>query len=137
MTEPIALEMLLDKLRADRPIKLSRIVKSKMRFSGGPLAPNEKLVCGTVYCTQHDTEVTEYQYRALAILGDSFHEYACKKYPPEDAPCVWTLDEFKAMFNEIHRGVDYFVKQGLSVKEALHTFINGKKFNTVPEVEEV
>ena len=135
MSEAIALEMLLDKLRADRPIKLSRVIKSKIRFSTAPLTAEELSEATIAFCYTHDTQVTEYQYRALAVLDDAFSAYACKKYPPEDT-CIWTIDEFKPMFNEIHRGVAHFVKQGLSVRDALYMFIRGKDFlNTVEVVE--
>ena len=135
MSEAIALEMLLDKLRADRPIKLSRVIKSKMRFSTAPLTAQELGEVGVAWCYRHGTEVTEYQYRALVVLNDEFSAYACKKYPPEDT-CIWTIDEFKPMFNEIHRGVAHFVKQGLSVRDALCMFIRGKDFLRAVEVTE-
>lgn len=126
MTEAIALHLLLEKLMADRPIKASRVIKSKMRFSSAPLEPEE---LSDYVCMDHtnypDALVTEYQYRALAVLGDDFHKYACKKYPPE-LSCVFLVDEFKPIFNEIHRAVTYFVGQGLTVHEALVTFIKGK-----------
>lgn len=134
MSEAIALDMLLDKLRADRPIKLSRVVKSKLRFPTADLTPDELNRASMYACYQHDILVTEYQYRALAILGDDFHQYACKKYPPE-ATCIWTIDEFRPMFNEIHRGVTHFVQKGLSVRDALYMFIRDKDFLGVEVAE--
>ena len=97
-----------------------------MRFSREPLTPAELAAVFTHACARHDVDVTEYQYRALAVLGDDFHRYTCKKYPPEEV-CVWTVEEFKPLFNEIHRAVVYFVSQGMSVKEALIEFITPSK----------
>lgn len=128
MAEAIALEMLLERLRAERPAKLSKVIKSKMRFSGAALAPEEMSDLTSMdHTSWPEAIVTEYQYRALAVLGEDFHRYACRKYPPE-ASCVFLVEEFKPMFNEIHRGVTHFVGQGLSVHDALKTFIKGKDF---------
>lgn len=136
MSEAIALDMLLDKLRADRPIKLSRVVKSKLRFPAVDLTPDELSQASMCKCYRHDTPVTEYQYRALAVLSEEFHRYACKKYPLETT-CIWTIDELRPMFNEIHRGVTHFVQKGLSVRDALYMFIQGKDFLAVEAPEEV
>jgi hypothetical protein len=117
----LALDELIEKLRAERPAKLGRVSRSKMVFSKAPLT-TEEAEAATWVESNHGTQVTEYQYRALALIKDSFHAYRWKKYP-EDV-CVWAIDEFKPMFNEIHRAIAHLVdNEKLSIHDALIKYL--------------
>jgi hypothetical protein len=65
---------------------------------------------------------TEYQWRALAVLEDNFFKYKSRKYRDHEVS-IFAIDEFKPMFNEIHRAVVWFMEQGRTSHEALVEFL--------------
>jgi hypothetical protein len=116
----LELDSLITKLKRERPIRTSRILKFPVRFPQHPLTEAEMANAEWVKSWQ-GTPVTTYQYRALALLDEDFYIYLCKKYRPE-IQCVWTIDEFKPLFNEIHRAIAYLVEQGYTVEKALKEY---------------
>lgn len=92
-----------------------------MRFPTGPLTAEDIEGCEFVE-TQHGDLVTEYQYRSLCLLDDQFYRYRAKKYQ-DYSVSVFEIEEFKPLFNEIHRAVKYLVSQGYTTHDALIEFL--------------
>lgn len=112
------------KLETIKPTTRAR----KLSFSAEPLTPAELATSYEAVCVGCGATVTEYQYRALAVIKDSFYEKAVKKYPPEHHSidtCILVAPEYRPMFNEIHRATAYFVSKGLSVHDGLVVFLKG------------
>ena len=135
MVEALALDLVLDKLKAERPIRLSRLTKSTLRFPKGPLTADDVVGCEWVE-SNHGTLVTDYQFRALCLLDDSFHAYRWKKYQDPNV-CVFTIEEFKPLFNEIHRAVVYLKSLGSDTHEALVEFLRPKAQQGRKEADEI
>jgi hypothetical protein len=114
------LESIITTLRKERPPRL-RMARSDLRFPKGPLTAEELAACTRVE-TPQGLIVSEYQWRALAVLDDDFYRYRWKRHRDESMS-IFSIDEFKPMFNEIHRAVVYLVGQGKTPHDALVEFL--------------
>lgn len=131
------LSTVLDALKLELSPAKSRAAKS---FSRLPLSEAEVKNELWSECYTCGAQVTDYQYRALAILGDKFYFKAVRKYPPEHhtfETCLLVVAEYQPMFNEIHRAVAHYIKaEGLTIGAALDRFINqARKSRKVVEDE--
>lgn len=129
----MGLESIIGKLRKE-PAPRLRASRSKLRFSKEPLTSEELAACALVE-TPQGVIVTEYQYRSLAVLNDNFFKYRSKRYR-DYSISIFSIDEFKPMFNEIHRAVAWLVGQGKSPHEALLEFLRPTAHKSRKEADE-
>lgn len=115
------LTIVLDTIRKEGISRRKALRFNKeLKFSGDPLT-EEECKEATWVEVPLGSKCTTYQHRALAVLDDVFYAYRWRKY--QGVLDIFTIEEFKPMFCQIHRAVVFLQSQGLSVKEALYRYI--------------